>query len=209
MKYLLLIGLLLFSVDSHASNTENLMLEFKIYTDFVINVFRVIGFILFGVSWYTLKKNVENPNQYPLSRVVWGMISGLLLQIAGILYSAFYNSFMGDAKELDNSFLALDISAINQMSGVAGNSSSILGSMIPTETMAMVLAVLYFIGVISFLKGIYLVKDIGQQNQMGEGRGAGGRAIVHMIAGFIAMHATYFGCAVEATFGFGLMCTTT
>lgn len=208
MKYLIVLAVLMFSTNVYAVDSDAVLLEFKIYTDFVVNLFRLIGFILFGVSWYTLKKNAENPNQYPLSRVVWGMISGVLLQIGGVLYSAFYNSFMGESKALDNSFLALDINAINQLTGVAGGANSLLGKMVPTETMSMILGALYFIGVISFLKGIYLVKDVGQENQMGEGKGAGGRAVVHMVAGFIAMHATYFGCALEASFGFGLMCTT-
>ncbi len=208
MKYLLVLFLVIFSGSVNAADPAVVLNEFKVYTDFAINVGRLVGFILFGVSWYALKKNADNPNQYPLSTVIWGMISGLLLQIAGVLYSAFYNSFMGESRALDNSFLALDTAAVNQMAGVAtSGNTSILSKMVPPETMSMILAVLYFIGVISFLKGIYLVKDVGQQSQMGDGKGAGGKALVHMVAGFIAMHVTFFGCALEASFGFGLMCT--
>jgi hypothetical protein len=207
MKYIAVFFLLLFSSSASAVEYTAVLAEFKVYTDFAINVGRLIGFILFGMSWYSLKKNADNPNQYPLSTVLWGMISGLFLQIAGVLYSAFYNSFMGESQALDNSFLALDIAAINQMSGVATGTNSILGKMVPPETMSMVIGILYFIGVLSFLKGIYLVKDVGQQNNMGDGKSAGGKAIVHMVAGFIAMHITKFGCALEASFGFGLMCT--
>jgi len=86
---------------------------------------------------------------------------------------------------------------------------TILDKMLVEPLVAMILAVLYFIGVVSFLKGIYLIKDVGQQNSMGDGKSSGTRALVHMVAGFIAMHVTFFGCALEASFGFGLMCSTT
>jgi hypothetical protein len=208
MKYLFLLSLIIFSGSAAAAENVAILNEFKVYTNFAINVGRLAGFILFAVSWYTLKKHAENPNQYPLSMVIWGMVSGLFLQIAGMLYSAFYNTFMGTAEVLDNSFLALDVDAINSMAGASGTTQSILGRMVPAETMAMVLGVLYFIGVLSFLKGIYLVKDTGQQNNQGGGESSGGKAIVHMVAGFVAMHVTFFGCAIEASFGFGLMCPT-
>jgi predicted membrane channel-forming protein YqfA (hemolysin III family) len=206
MKYLIAVTLLLFTNSVFAADPDVVLAEFKVMTDFAINVGRLVGFILFAMSWMTLKKNAENPNQYPLSTVIWGMISGLFLQIAGVLYSAFYNSFMGTSKALTNNFLALDPSSIVSLSGGANSTTSILGKMVPPETMTMILAVLYFIGVISFLKGIYLVKDTGQQNNQGSGQSAGTRAVVHMVAGFIAMHPTFFGCALEASFGFGLMC---
>jgi hypothetical protein len=207
MKYLFLLSLILFSSGAAAADSADVLAEFKVFTNFAINLGRLVGFILFGVSWYALKKNAENPNQYPLSMVIWGMISGVLLQIAGILYSAFYNTFMDESKSLDNSFLALDVDSINSLAGT-DETTSILGQMVPAETMAMILGLLYFIGVLSFLKGIYLIKDTGQQNNHGGGESSGGKAVVHMVAGFIAMHITYFGCAVEASFGFGLMCPT-
>jgi len=206
MKLGIIVVLLLMSTNTYAADVDSVMTEFKVFTDFSINVARLVGFILFGASIYTLKKRADNPNQYPLSMAVYGMISGVFLQIAGFIYTMFYNTMLGVGETPTNKFLALDISSLNALTGGSAQ-HSLLGKMVPAETMSMVLAVLYFVGAVSFLKGIYLIKDMGQPNTAG-GSSSGKLVIVHMGAGLVAMHVTFFGCMLEASFGFGLMCTT-
>lgn len=208
MRIVLAVLLVLFSSDLFAVSADSIVLEFKAFTDFAIHLGRLIGFVLFGLSWYAINKHATNPNQYPLSLPLWGMASGLFLQLAGILHSAFYNTITAENKPLDNSFLALDPAAINQMMGSVG-ADSVLGRMVPPDTMAMIIAVFYFIGVCSFLKGCFLIKDLGNPSAQNQGGSSvGGRVSVHLIAGFIGMHLSLFGCAIERSFGFGLMCVT-
>ncbi len=209
MNYLIFLLLLIVPFSSHAVEPDAFIQEFHIITDLVINISRLVGFILFGLGWWSITKNAANPQQHPLSRSLWTMIAGASLCIAGVLYAMFSTSMFGDVVVANNSALALNTQAFQNMTGQLSTSGpgGVLAKIMPKATAGMILSVVYLIGVISFIKGVYIVKDAGEMSQAG-GNSHGVRAVTHMLAGVVAMNFEKFGCLLDQSFGVGMFCPT-
>jgi hypothetical protein len=203
-----LILILLFVPFSASAVEPNVFIqEMHVVTDLIINISRLSGLILFGLGWWSITKNAENPQQHPLARSLWTMTAGASLCIGGVIYAMVATSVFGDVVIANNSALALNTQAFQNMTGTfnADVAGGVLEKIMPKATAGMVLSVVYLIGVISFIKGVYIVKDSGEMNQAGN-MSHGMKAITHMFAGIIAMNFEKFGCLLDQSFGVGLFC---
>lgn len=200
----LIILFVFFSSPVYALDIPNLMEFFDVVVVTVINAGRLIGFILFGLSWWGVTKSANNPNQFPLSRCAWGMVTGIALLMAGVFYSAFDNTIQNNGRALDNTFLAMDVNALKQLAGGSSTAVTPLGLLIPPDTMLLILGGLYVIGVIAFIKGLYSFKDSAEHNP--NGTGAVGKGLVYSVSGYLAMNITFFGCGVSELIGMSILC---
>ncbi len=203
-KVTLVFLVVLFSSPAYALDVDKLLDLFDSIVIAAINAGRLIGLIIFGLSWWGISKSANNPNQFPLSRCLWGMVTGIALLMAGVFYSAYDNTIQNNGRSLDNTFLAMDVDALRSLAGTSGTSVTPLGIIIPPDTMVLILGALYVIGVIAFIKGLYSFKDSAEHNP--NGSGAVSKGLVYSISGYFAMNITFVGCAISELIGMSILC---
>jgi hypothetical protein len=162
----------------------------------------LMGIVLFISGLLRIRKNAENPNNYSISSCIWMLISGSLLISLGTFYNVISSSMgaslIGDTKS---------ILAVNAHISLASGTQSASGfaKFVPTETGQTILAFIYFIGIVSFVKGIFLLKDLGSP----QGQQAGlSKPITHIMGGVVAMNILKFSCMVGVFIGSDIICLT-
>lgn len=199
--------LLSFNVFANNAVTQNLVeasdgkvLELTAIAGLVMGVAYLAGSILFLSGIYKFKKNGENAQAHPIATAVWMVIAGVLLLSAPTFYNAvsstIHSTFVGAS--------GVDILAVNQhIQGFDVVESNFgFSRFIPTGTGKAILAFIYVVGLISFVKGIFMLKDTGEtQKQLGFSA-----AMVHIFAGAIAMNISQFSCLVGDFFNTKALC---
>jgi hypothetical protein len=187
--------------------TENLGNSSKAsqMTVLVITV-RLVGFlmglVLFISGLLRIRKNAENPNSHSMASCIWMMISGTLLISLGTFYSIVSST-------LDTSLVGSGASILSVNAHISLPSGTQPGKgfsqFIPTESGQSILAFVYFIGMLSFVRGIMLLKDLGspQGQQMGMGK-----PVTHILGGAVAMNILKFSCMIGAFIGSDVICLT-
>lgn len=176
--------------------------QIQSFVTLAIQVAYLLGAILFIMGLWGFKKAGENAAQYPVMKNVMTLVAGALL----LSISTFYNiasetissDFSGSSKsilEVNPHIADLKISAKNTFS-----------SFIPAESAKAILAFVYMVGLFSFIKGIYMMKDIGGSQMGGQNGGSAGKCITHIIGGVLAMNITKFSCMVGSFLGSDKLC---
>jgi hypothetical protein len=63
----------------------------------------------------------------------------------------------------------------------------------------------FVFGLIGFLRGIYMLKDLGLGGH-GQKEASVGKALTHIIGGALAMNITEFSCVIAYTIGHNMIC---
>lgn len=164
----------------------------------------MLGLFVFGSGLYGVSKSSTMPQQYPVSSCVTKMITGVLL----LSITAFYNVVMKSVGFSDGSATTLSVQDSALLSsGVSMLSNSAMGEILPQETIQILLAFIYLVGLYSFLKGVYMLKDVGGSPNQNQGQSVVKSSLVHIVAGIIAMNITMFSCILGSTLGLSQMCS--
>jgi hypothetical protein len=162
----------------------------------------LMGLVLFVTGLLRIRKNAENPNSHSIASCIWMLVSGTLLISLGSFYSIVSATLDPSLVGQSNSILAVN-AHISLASG--SKTGSGFSQFIPTEAGQSIMAFVYFIGMLSFVRGIMLLKDLGspQGQQMGIGK-----PITHILGGAVAMNILKFSCMVGAFIGSDVICLT-
>jgi hypothetical protein len=100
----------------------------------------------------------------------------------------------------DSSLLAIDRQMADEVANVG---SSYLGNMMPESTAMLLLGFVYIVGLIAFVRGIWLLKNVGSMDQ---NSGGTAKALTHLLGGFVTMNIMEFSCLVGTTLGISMLC---
>lgn len=167
----------------------------------VISISYMLGLILVILGIMGFKKHTQNPQQYTIASSFMSIVSGTLLLIPGLLYGVLKNTTISSGWSTDRSALSMASHTSATMGDV---SKSFFANYIPPQTIALLVGFIYLIGLISFIRGIYLLKNIGSNGHGKEGGVA--KALTHMLGGVASMNIVDLACIFGKTFGIPLMC---
>lgn len=168
----------------------------------IVNAGYTIGLALFINGLISIYKRGEQPQQYPIGFCVSNIISGTLLLISSTAYSWTVNSATGGTL-VDNGAL-LSIGDKVKESGMSGSSGGFLSDFIPPEAMATLMGFIFLAGLVSFIRGLYLVKDVGKMDN--QQSGGFYKALWHMIGGAACMNIVQVSCFISSLLGIGILC---
>ena len=159
------------------------------------------GIILFIIALLRFKKNAENPNNYPIGNTIAILFSAVGLISLSTFYQMVSNTLGSDLVGSSSSILAVN----SHIAGFDGKNVAVGGfsKFIPTDTGQTILAFVFLTGMISFVRGIFLLKDIG--SPQGQQRGIG-QPITHILGGAVAMNILQFSCILGRFVGSEMMC---
>lgn len=166
-----------------------------------VSIAYLIGVIVFILGLYGLKKHNENPQHYTIAYCVMNMLTGTFLLLCGTIYGIVRNSTLGGDWDTDNSALSITKHADVSMGDI---SKSFFAEYIPPQTIMLILGFIYFVGLVAFIRGIFLLKNVGSVNNGSQG--GIGKSLTHMLGGVITMNITYFACLVGNTIGLTMLC---
>lgn len=197
--------------------------QFSLFVRLVLDGGVVVGIAIVALGIFGFYKQTEFPQNYPFARNVFYIFTGTMLISSSYIFQAFDQTMLPspDGVDVVKSFsesgwneraLYMDEQAVldvvkNGIEAATVNSGGSIGTqLIPPRTAALIVGFMYLIGVISFVRGIYMLKDAGDMTSQQQGQSPIGKAIVHMVSGVIAVNINQFGCIVGATFGTTLFC---
>lgn len=197
--------------------------QFSLFVRLVLDGGVVVGIAIVALGIFGFYKQTEFPQNYPFARNVFYIFTGTMLISSSYIFQAFDQTMLPspDGVDVVKSFsesgwneraLYMDEQAVldvikNGIEAATVNSGGSIGTqLIPPRTAALIVGFMYLIGVISFVRGIYMLKDAGDMTNQQQGQSPIGKAIVHMVSGVIAVNINQFGCIVGATFGTTLFC---
>lgn len=161
----------------------------------------VIGMTLVVHGLISVYKRAESPQQYPIGYCVANIVSGTLMIIANQAYRWTVNTGAGVNWASDSSMLS---AGGRLRDDVAATSGSLLSEYLPPEAMATLMGFIYIAGLIGFLKGLYLLKNVGKMDNQQEGGFA--KAFWHMVGGAACMNIVKVGCFIGYFLGFTSLC---
>ncbi|MBP4081433.1 hypothetical protein [Aeromonas sp. MrichA-1] len=167
-----------------------------------VSIGYLVGLILFVLGLYGFKKNSESPQQYPMSYCIANLTTGTLLLLSGYFYGVVRNTAVNDGWSYDNSSaLALDKTALANSGNIT---NSFLGQYLPVHTVELLIGFIYLVGLLAFLKGIYMLKSVGSASN--NGSDGIGKALTHICGGVVSMNILSFSCLVSSIIGVSMIC---
>jgi hypothetical protein len=184
------------------TSTGFIVAQFASIGSLVIAVSFVIGLVLFGVGLYGFYKYGQGPDRHSIRGPILAVIAGTAMLCSGTLYSIFMRSTLEpDWSASGRNALAIDASTVDLGSAETGG---FLATYVPDHLGATIVGFVFTVGLIYFIWGLYLLKDIGSQSQQGSAGVA--KPLTHIFGGMIAMNIMKFSCMVSATIGYPGLC---
>lgn len=193
----LLIGAL--PMAAHAQDSAHALSQLNSLASMLLSVATLLGLVLFGAGIYRVYKHPQNPQQYTVASVIQYLVAGTLLLSIVTAYGVVTRTAIDSSWEGDQrSIIAIDQHAISEMD--RAEQDSVLGSLMPRGMGAAVIGFVYVVGFISFVRGVYLIKEMGQRP--GESAGVA-KILTHIIGGVVAMNLTRSACLIYSLFSSG------
>lgn len=170
-------------------------------SELVISIAYLIGFILIFAGIHGVKKHGQNPQHYTANYCIANFLTGSALLSIGFIYGVVKVSTIDPSWTETANPLALSSHTAIAIGSV---SQSFLGEYLPEKTIGMIVGFIYLVGLVSFIKGVFLLKNVGSVNNGQEG--GIGKALTHMFGGVISMNIVDFGCIIGDTIGLPMMC---
>lgn len=203
MKYKIIITLLLLSATNAYADGGFLgtVDGVGIVSKFLVQAFNVVGIALFFNGLYGVYKRTEDPNRYTIGFCVANCLAGALLLISATAYSWTVNSATSVDWANDSSMLAVG-SKLND--DFQSAQSGFLGAYLPEQSFKTLMGFVYLVGLVGYLRGLYLLKNIGQ---MDNGQSGGFyKALWHILGGVAVMNILKVGCFVSWLLGISMLC---
>ena len=172
-------------------------------TELLVSIGWVLGLALFVAGFVAIKKHSEAPNQHSLSTAIMMIFAGVMLISLDAFYLAVVGTFTPDAADGARDIL-LRNAVTEYASSLNTNALSDLSyaQYLPTDLGPTLIGFVYVVGLLSFIKGIYLLKDVGVHNQ----QNVGARSATHIIGGVLAMNILDFSCIIGEFVGIQAFC---
>ena len=184
------------SSDALGQDQGHILAQLTAVMSFVEILAFVSGLFLFGFGVYGVYKASASPNQNSYSSSFKYVLSGTLLLSIITTYGIIVRTTVNEQwNESARSVLALNERALENFSGTSTN--TVLGAMMPASLGVVMLGIIYLIGFISFIRGLYLIKDIGGNSQNAAGLG---KVLTHIIGGVVCMNLTRTSCLLANSF---------
>lgn len=157
----------------------------------------LIGLVLVGAGLYKAYKNPQNPQQHTIGSAVRYMLSGTLLLSITTVFNVLTRTTVDPTwTDSGRAMLALDQRALQDFE--TASNSQVLGGLMPESLGAIVLGFVYLVGFIAIIRGVFLMKEVGQMG--GQNQAGIGKVMTHLIGGVIAMNLTQSACIMASTF---------
>lgn len=185
---------------AQSDRASNILDQYSAVTLLILAISILMALILFGVSLLGFKKHGENPNAVPLSQPIWGLVAATLLLGSGSFYGAVMTSTIDPDFSGQRSALALSEEALQQ-----DTAGGLFGEYLPDGTAIAILGFVFLVGFYNFLKGIWLLKDLGGQKRPGDDS-SWGKPLTHILGGVAAMNIVQVSCIVASIIGLQTIC---
>lgn len=163
----------------------------------------LIGIFSFIYGLVGFKNHSRNPQQWPLSTCIMNVLVGAMMLSLPSIYSVIVNSTI---KDRWNDRSPLEIEA--NVGDLDDLEDSFFGRYLPGETAQIVIALMYFVGLVAFIRGLMMLRYVGL-NSMNMPAGANGgltRGVTHMLGGVVVMNLTTISCIMANTLGIDSLC---
>jgi hypothetical protein len=204
MKYKLILIILLcitnntYADDGFLGSVEGVGLISK----FLVQIFNLVGMAIFFNGLYGFYKRTEDPNRYTLAFCVANCVAGSLLLISATAYSWTVNSMSTTEWATDSSMLSVGSKINDDFNAAQGG---FLGSYLPEQSIKTLMGFVYIAGLVGYLRGLYLLKNIGQ---MDNGQSGGFyKALWHILGGAATMNILKVGCFISWLLGISMLCS--
>lgn len=177
--------------------------DLRALSSLVVAIGFLIGLIMFIFGIYCFKKNSENPQQYTMGKCIGNTTTGILLLASSFMYSSFRGSLLSEEWEQGRTGLSMDKHISDSLSQMPDN---FLTKSLTPETRQLIIGFVFLVGIIAFIRGLFLFKDFGQRTQGGSSGTA--MALFHIIGGIICMNIMMFSCMFAKTFSIPYICGT-
>jgi len=190
------IGAALYLPSAFAQDTDHILGQLTSLMPFAVSIAYMIGLFLSGLGLYRIYKQPSNPQQFTIATSLRYLLAGTLLLSVLTAFNVLTRTTIDpNWSGSERTVLALDQRALQSFEAVSD--SAVLGGLMPDKLGAIIIGFVYFIGFVSFIRGLYLIKEIGQNNSQ-NGSGVG-KVLTHLIGGVIAMNLTQTACVLGAT----------
>lgn len=172
------------------STADKLVCEWGNVIDIVILACYMIAtaFMLSGL--FAINKHASMPQQYPASRIATHFIVAGFLMAISVPMDVVQNTLFTSSPLMINEYG----SGIDSVGNVSIGSEGV--QLVSPNTFKAIIGFVMLIGVIAFIRGIILVKEIGENAALShQGKGAG-KAITHIIGGALAWNIVQTTCFI-------------
>lgn len=167
----------------------------------IVNLGEMLGLGLFVLGLYGFYARGDNPNQYPASYCVTTVLSGAFLVMSSTAYMWTVNSVSEVNWATDNSMLAIGSKLATDAGAIQ---SSFLGKYLTETSFSTLMGFIYLIGLVGFIRGLYLFKDSGKLDNAQEGGFA--KAFWHVAGGAALMNIVQVSCFISWLLGIPMIC---
>lgn len=184
-----------------------ILAQFAHFSALFIEGGALVGMTVAGLGVYGFYRQTLYPQNYTTAGNFAKVLTGSALVISGSIFQGFENTFFDTTTDLSSGSLHLNVDALSALveNGVRTGSSSISSQLIPPRSSALIVGFMYMIGVLAFLKGIFVLKDAGEIGNQ-QNPSPVKTSLVYMVSGVIAVNINDFGCLFGSTFGTTLFC---
>jgi len=190
-----------YAEGSYISTTDGIETISKI----IVLAGEVLGLSITLISLYGFYAHNNNPNQHPTGANVTGLIAGAFLTVSSAAYSWTVNSVASSANWVSDSSMLAVGSHIND--SYDDMKDTFLGQYLTEDSFGTLMGFLFIIGLISFIRGLYLFKDSGKIDNSNESGIY--KSIWHVIGGVSLMNITQVICFASWLLGIPLICAAT
>lgn len=185
----------------------NIVAQFTTLFGVVLAVSSFVGVMLFASGLYSIYVASSGRSNKSVGRGLINMLVGCFMLSVGWVYGLMKASFIGntvtgvDYEGRD----ALALNGVEAAAMAAGKavSATAYGKFIDANTLQAVFAFVFFVGLVAFVHGVYLLRTIGQDGGDPNMKRA---AFYRIFGGLICMNITWFSCLVGGLLGISAMC---
>ncbi|SHH50387.1 hypothetical protein [Ferrimonas marina] len=176
---------------------------YNAYAPFVLQIAYLAGLILFGSGIYGFYRASKGHGDGSTNKSAFAtVIAGTALLSVGTFFSIWAATMWGEQVS-SNSLTTLDPALRN----LANTQDSFLTQFMSPSALQDLFAYLQLLGVIAFVRGTFLIKDLGLSGQSGQAAGPM-KVFSHIIGGVLLINLSKFGCMLHYTFDISALCVT-
>lgn len=206
IKIMALTGVALLPGIANAA-AVNIVAQFTTLFGVVLAVSSFIGVMLFANGLYGIYTASSGRSNKGYGQGLMNMLIGSFMLSVGWVYGLMKASFIGNtATGVDYEGRdALALNGIEAAAVAAGTAvkGTAYGKFIDANTLQAVFAFVFFIGLLAFVHGVYLLRTIGMDGGDPNMKRA---AFYRIFGGLICMNITWFSCLVGGMLGISAMC---
>ncbi|WP_415912613.1 hypothetical protein [Neptuniibacter sp. QD37_11] len=177
--------------------------EYSAIADVIMTISFMIGLVMMGLGFVAISRSQATPQTISEWQAIRTIFVGGILLGAPVFYGIIYGSLAGSPVE-SGAELNINQAGINELMG----SDEISGFMalMPDRAGTMIFGFVWIFGLISYLRGLFMLKDVGFNNTSGGGQNGIAKPITHIIGGIACMNIADLACFVGKFFGIGMLC---